>query len=162
MTPILDMTCGSRMFWWDKHNPLATFVDKRHESFTTKDKGVVSGIRTVEIKPDIIADWTKRLPFEDNTFHMVVFDPPHLIQAGKTSWLAKKYGTLNIGTWRSDIVKGFEEAMRVLKPYGTLIFKWNDEQIKLNEVLKDVPFEPLFGDKKSKTHWITFMKVEDK
>lgn len=26
---ILDACCGSRMFWFDKHNPLVLFVDKR-------------------------------------------------------------------------------------------------------------------------------------
>lgn len=25
---ILDACCGSRMFWFDKHNPFALFVDK--------------------------------------------------------------------------------------------------------------------------------------
>lgn len=25
---ILDACCGSRMFWFDKHNPLVLFVDK--------------------------------------------------------------------------------------------------------------------------------------
>jgi hypothetical protein len=27
--PILDMTAGSRMFWWDKENPLAAISDNR-------------------------------------------------------------------------------------------------------------------------------------
>lgn len=157
MTPILDMTAGSRMFWWDKSSKLATFVDKRKETHTAVDRG---NLRTIDIEPDIVADWTKRLPFEDNSFHLVVFDPPHLIHAGKTSWLAKKYGVLNEDTWQSDIAKGFDEAMRVLKPYGTLVFKWNDDQIKLKDVLATIDYKPLFGDKRSKTHWLTFMKVE--
>lgn len=29
---ILDACCGSRMFWFDKYNPLALFVDKRSET----------------------------------------------------------------------------------------------------------------------------------
>ena len=36
---ILDACCGSRMFWFDKHNPLALFVDKRSEIVTAKVKG---------------------------------------------------------------------------------------------------------------------------
>lgn len=28
-TPVLDMTAGSRMMWFDKQNNRATFVDKR-------------------------------------------------------------------------------------------------------------------------------------
>ena len=59
---ILDACCGSRMFWFDKHNPLTLFVDKRSETLTAKDRGKT---RVIEIKPDVIADFTN-LPFEDN------------------------------------------------------------------------------------------------
>ena len=154
---ILDMTAGSRMFWWDKHNPHAVFVDKRNATYTSKDSGTATGVRRIDVHPDVVADWTKGLPFEDNKFNLVVFDPPHLIKAGENSWLSKKYGVLG-GHWQEDIVKGFDEAMRVLKPYGTLIFKWNDEQIKLSSLLALTKYKPLFGDKRSKTHWLTFMK----
>lgn len=157
--PILDMTAGTRMFWYDKQNPLVTFVDKREETFIIRDNSY-SKERVYKVRPDVLADWIKGLPFEDNTFYMVVFDPPHLIRAGKDSWLAKKYGVLNKYTWREDLAKGFDEAMRVLKPNGTLIFKWNDEQIKLGEVLRAISYKPLFGDKRSKTHWLVFMKEE--
>ena len=50
---ILDACCGSRMFWFDKHNPLVLFVDKRSETLTAKDK---DRIRTIDVKPDVIAD----------------------------------------------------------------------------------------------------------
>ena len=53
---------------------------------------------------------------------------------------------------------GFTECMRVLKPHGTLIFKWNEEQIKLSELLDAIGQQPLFGDKRGKTHWLVFMK----
>lgn len=72
---ILDACCGSRMFWFDKHNPLVLFVDKRSETLTAKDK---DRIRTIDVKPDVIADFTN-LPFEDNSFYMVVFDPPQSV-----------------------------------------------------------------------------------
>lgn len=48
--------------------------------------------------------------------------------------------------------------MRVLKPNGTLIFKWNTEQIPLAKVLEQFGQQPLFGDKRSKTRWLVFMK----
>lgn len=48
--------------------------------------------------------------------------------------------------------------MRVLKPNGTLIFKWNEEQIKLKEILNCIDYKPLFGNKRAKTHWLVFMK----
>lgn len=155
---ILDACCGSRMFWFDKHNPLVLFVDKRSETLTAKDK---DRIRTIDVKLDVIADFTN-LPFEDNSFYMVVFDPPHLKTLGETSWMAKKYGKLP-KDWKSLIHDGFTECMRVLKPNGTLIFKWNESEIKASEVLSVIPFKPLFGHttgRQSKTIWMCFMKQE--
>nr|UVY56465.1 MAG: Methyltransferase small domain [Bacteriophage sp.] len=154
---ILDACCGSRMFWFDKHNPLALFVDKRSEIVTAKDR---DKIRTIEVKPDIIADFTN-LPFEDSSFYMVVFDPPHLKTLGKTSWMAKKYGRLP-DNWQEMIKSGFDECMRVLKPNGTLVFKWSESEIKVNEVLSIIPYKPLFGHttgRQSKTIWMCFMKL---
>ncbi len=156
--PILDVTAGSRMFWWDKQNPNVVFSDKRQETYTAMDRGKE---RIIEVKTDVIADFRK-LPFDDESFHLVVFDPPHLVKAGDSSWLVKKYGKLDKSTWPQDLKRGFDECMRVLKPNGTLVFKWNDDQIKLSEVLKAMHAMPLFGDKRSKTHWLFFMKLEEK
>ncbi len=148
---ILDACCGSKMFWFNKDNPDVTFMDER-----TVDT-LLSDNRRLVVNPDIVADF-KNMPFEDNSFYMVVFDPPHLIRAGKDSWLLKKYGMLNPRTWDKDLRKGFDECMRVLKLHGTLIFKWNTEQISMQKVLKALGKQPLFGDKRSKTRWLVFMK----
>lgn len=147
---VLDACCGSRMFWFDRQHKDAIYMDKRELSTTLCDG------RKLEVRPDVIADF-RDIPFPDNSFHMVVFDPPHLIKIGDNSWMAKKYGKLD-STWQEDIAQGFRECMRVLKPNGTLIFKWNEDQIKLKEILKVIDFEPLFGDRRSKTHWLIFMK----
>ena len=48
--------------------------------------------------------------------------------------------------------------MRVLEPFGILIFKWCEEQVKLSEILKNIEYKPLFGNKRAKTHWLVFMK----
>ena len=40
----------------------------------------------------------------------------------------------------------------------TLIMKWNEEQIKTADVLKAIGKQPLFGDRRSKTRWLVFMK----
>ena len=160
MKPILDMTAGSRMFWWDKHNPLAIFMDKRRETFTVTyhNAGRQPFDKEIEIAPDVQWDWAKGgLPYDDGSFSLVVFDPPHLVRAGKTSWLAKKYGVLT-EHWQEDLKRGMDEDMRVLVPYGTVMFKWNDDQIKLPELLRALEREPIFGDKRSKTHWLVFMK----
>ena len=60
--------------------------------------------------------------------------------------------------WRTDIKQGFNECMRVLDIYGVLIFKWNEEQIKLKEILNVIDYKPLFGNKRAKTHWLVFVK----
>lgn len=153
---IIDVCCGSRMFWFDKKNPNVLFIDKRKETLTAKDK---DKIRIIDINPDIVADFTA-LPFNDEAFYMVVFDPPHLKTLGETSWLAKKYGKLP-NNWKEVITKGFDECFRVLKPNGTLIFKWNESEIKVSDVLSLIKYKPLFGHttgRQSKTMWMAFMK----
>jgi SAM-dependent methyltransferase len=150
MKRILDACCGSRMFWFDKQNKDVLYMDNRELTDTLCDG------RKLEVRPDLIADF-RNMPFDDNTFYLVVFDPPHLLRIGDSSWMAKKYGKLS-EDWPNDIKKGFDECMRVLKPNGTLIFKWNEDQIKLSEILKVIKTKPLFGNRRSKTHWLTFMK----
>ena len=153
---ILDPCCGSRMFHFDRQNENVVYGDIRKESHILCDG------RSLEIAPDIEMDF-RDMPFPDDSFHAVVFDPPHLIRAGKQSWLALKYGKLN-QDWREDIRKGFAECFRVLKPNGTLIFKWNETQIKVSEVLALTDQKPLFGHpsgKRANTHWITFMKADE-
>lgn len=151
---VLDPCCGSKMFWFNKNNPIALFTDKRTESHILCDG------RKLEITPDIEDDFTN-LPFEDNSFYHVIFDPPHLKQLGKSSWMAKKkYGVLGFN-WENEIKEGFSECFRVLKPGGTLIFKWNENQILVSDVLKLTPNKPMYGHrsgKMSNTHWIAFLK----
>lgn len=158
---ILDPCCGGRMMWRDRNNPDVVFGDLRHETITVTDRshGKQDGTRTLHIEPDVQMDFT-HLPFDDDTFHLVSFDPPHLERAGPKSWLAAKYGKLG-ADWRKDLRSGFTECMRVLKPGGTLVFKWNETQVKIGEVLKLAPFEPLFGHlsgRKGLTHWLVFIK----
>lgn len=151
---ILDMCCGSRMFWFDRADPRVMFVDIRSEEHILCDG------RELKIKPDIIADF-RRLPFQPETFSMVVFDPPHLVRAGEKSWMRAKYGVLNKETWKDDLRAGFIQAFRVLKPGGTLIFKWNETQIRTSEILALTDQKPAFGHpsgKKGGTHWICFIK----
>ncbi len=149
--PILDACCGSRMFWFDRECPGVTFMDCREEEHTLCDG------RSLKIHPDVVGDF-RQMPFPDASYRLVVFDPPHLLQAGAESWLAKKYGKLNRETWREDIRQGFAECFRVLEPGGFLIFKWCEEQVKLSEVLRLAPCRPLFGHRRSKTHFVVFTK----
>jgi SAM-dependent methyltransferase len=159
LPPVLDACCGSRMFWFNREDERAIFVDKRQESHVLPDSSSAGGSRTLEIQPDIVADFTA-LPFPADQFAMVVFDPPHLVRAGKKGWQAKKYGKLE-GQWRDMIRQGFSECFRVLRPHGTLIFKWNEHEVPVSQILELTPERPLIGQrcgKTAKTHWIVFMK----
>jgi len=151
--PILDPCCGSKMMWFDKNNPNVMFGDIRTEEHILCDG------RTLSITPDIEMDFTK-LPFLDETFYLIAWDPPHMNKLGKTSWMAKKYGVLTYH-WRHDIKQGFDECMRVLRPGGTLIFKWNESQIKISEIKEIIGIEPTFGHttgRQAKTIFMTFFK----
>lgn len=151
---ILDACCGSRMFWFDKNESHTTYMDIRSEELAFIDRG---NVRHSSVKPDIVADF-RSMPFEDNTFNLIVFDPPHLLNGGQNSWLVKKYGKLDKDNWKSDISKGFDECMRVLKVGGTLVFKWSDVQVNVKEVLELLQQRPLFGQQRGTTHWMTFVK----
>ena len=159
---ILDVTCGSRTIWFNKQHPVAVYCDVRDEecsavwSSTNHDSE-----RKCIIHPDIQCDFTD-LPFPDNTFSLVAFDPPHLRRVGENAWMRKKYGQLGEG-WPKMLHDGFRECMRVLKPDGVLIFKWAETQIPAPQVWDAIGQRPLFGHhsgKKSQTFWGCFMKLE--
>ena len=151
---ILDPCCGSRMMHFDRQNPNVLFGDIRTEQHVLCDG------RTLDVAPDVELDF-RDMPFADGQFKLVVFDPPHLINAGDQSWLALKYGKLQ-NDWREDLSRGFAECFRVLANDGVLIFKWNETQIKVSEILALTDQKPVFGHisgKRANTHWITFMKL---
>lgn len=159
LPPVIDACCGSRMFWFDRADPRAIFIDKRSETHELPDKSSSGGNRTLVVSPDVIADFTA-LPFDDYSFAMVVFDPPHFVRNGNKSWVGLKYGTLK-GDWKDELRRGFAECFRVLKPEGTLIFKWNEADIPVSKILELTPEKPLVGNrcgKNSKSHWIVFLK----
>lgn len=160
---ILDVTCGSRSIWFDKNHPAAVYCDKRQESYKNvwKSNGEQSERKCV-VSPDVVCDFTD-LPFYDDSFSLVVFDPPHLMRANDTAWLVKKYGKLD-DNWPSMLHDGFQECMRVLKPDGVLIFKWSEYDIPAADVWKAIGEKPLFGHhsgKKSNTFWACFMKLKE-
>lgn len=157
---VLDACCGSRMMWFDKQNPKAVFADVRNETLTVTDRTHrADGTRTLRIEPDHQIDF-RDMPFADEAFKLVAFDPPHLERAGPNSWMAAKYGKLSCD-WREDLRAGFAECFRVLESEGVLVFKWNEVQVKLSEVLALTPHKPLFGQvsgRSGMTHWLVFMK----
>lgn len=158
---ILDACCGGKMFWFDKENSNVLFQDRRIVEPTKVGKG--KNERVFSCQPDVLGDF-RSMEYKNETFKLVVFDPPHLTSLGKNSYMAVKYGRLDKLTWQQDLQKGFNESFRVLEYNGILIFKWNEFDIKLKDVLKLSPYRPLFGHpsgKAMKTHWVCFMKINE-
>lgn len=152
---VLDVCCGPRGFWFDKQDDRSLYLDKRRETHVDVYK---CGIKTNVIDPDIIGDFTN-IEQPDETFWHIVFDPPHISRKSQGQ-IAKKYGSLE-GDWREMIRKGFKECFRVLKPNGTLVFKWSEVQYPIREILELTDYKPLYGHKSGKkmnTHWVCFIK----
>ena len=80
MAKILDVTCGDRTIWFQKNEPHTIYCDKRREEWDgmfgkVLNKQGKQKRRHLVIDPDIQCDFTD-LPFPDNSFSLVVFDPP--------------------------------------------------------------------------------------
>ena len=140
LPPVFDPCCGPKKFYFAKDAPVVLYGDIRDKSYVQSDG------RVLNVNPDLTLDVTD-LPFEDESFALVVFDPPHLVSAGADSFMAQSYGTLPPNPLRF-IYQGFSECWRVLKGNGTLIFKWNTDQIELEDVLRALPVPPLFGNRR--------------
>lgn len=162
---ILDPTCGGRHIWSkeNKDREDVLYADIRHE-----EEGYDEHRPNFSVEPDEIQDYTD-LEYEDNSFNLIVWDPPHIVredgQKQMTGRINKKYGALRAETWQSDIKKGFKEHWRVLKPGGTLVFKFHNGDIPFQDVLELCHKEPMFGTmtkQKSgyETRWFVFYKPE--
>lgn len=152
MKLILDPCCGSRMFYFDKTNPLVDFRDCRRLEKTLCDG------RLLSVEPDMLGD-VCCIDADDETFDLIIFDPPHLKNG--SGWQTDKYGKLP-KEWKVWIHDAFEECWRVLRKGGTLVFKWNEYHIPLKEVLACFSQTPIAGNKRpnqSKTQWLVFYKV---
>lgn len=157
LPPVLDPACGGRQFYFDKADDRVLFGDIRELDEVTFTNG-----QRYSVKPDQLTDF-RDLDFPDESFSVVVFDPPHSRHAG-TGWVGVKYGSLDKLTWRDDLKQGFAECFRVLKTGGVLIFKWAEPDIKVSEILALTDQKPLIGHPSGKrmgTHWITFIKAGD-
>ena len=70
---VLDVCCGPKGMWFDKHDDRALYLDRRCEEHFNM---YPSGQKRMSISPDIIGDFTD-IKQEDESFWLVVFDPPH-------------------------------------------------------------------------------------
>lgn len=164
---ILDATCGGRSIWCEgqKEDEDTLYIDKREEKpgFTGQEG------RTFSVEPDEVQDF-RDLPYDNCSFNLVVFDPPHVVKENGmeklTGYVTKSYGALNAETWQHDLKKGFEELWRVLDKGGTLVFKFADNDVDFKEVLDFAPVEPKFGtttkkNSKVENRWFVFYKSEN-
>lgn len=158
--PVLDVCCGCKMMWFDKGDDRAVFADCRESEMSIEHLPSQAGRSPKQCRPDVLHDF-RNMDFPDEQFHHVVFDPPHVRGISMKSVTGFSYGSLDKDTWKEDLAAGFKECFRVLKPNGTLIFKWNEINIPLKEVLALTPEKPLYGHrsgKRANTHWVAFIK----
>lgn len=159
MKKVLDPCCGARKFYFEKDSDAVLFGDVRNESYVQCDG------RKLTVSPDVTLD-VRNLPFKNEQFSLVVFDPPHFTRVGKSAYMGQSYGVLPKDDPLGFIREGFLECWRVLKTDGTLIFKWNTMHIPLHKVLEVLPVQPLFGNRRpsgrrGQTFWMVFFKAEN-
>lgn len=146
---ILDLTAGRRAIWFDKDNPLCTYLDIREE-----------------MNPNVVCD-TRSIPAEvGDGYTLIVYDPPHL-PFGPNSDMGKRYGNFSTFEILDSIRKSSAEAHRVSAPNALMAFKWNTHDIKLPKVLNLMArhWEPLFGHHtkfghKSQTFWVMLRRLD--
>ena len=149
---ILDATCGYKGMWYQKNHPFVTYLDKRNGKYTHWLRSQARRNDVVTISPDIVADWTQILPFTDNYFDMVLFDPPHFIKPKEEdNTMINRYGYLPTDNWKQILKLGITELFRILKPEGVFILKWAETQKKIDEVLCLFPYKPIFGSQNNKS-----------
>lgn len=146
---ILDATAGNRAVWFEKEYPDTTYLDLRE----------TGGLRNE------IGD-CRRTRFENGTFDLVIFDPPHMT-CGPNSRMASRYGHYLTEEIRTLVRDAFVEFHRILKSDGLVAFKWNSHDTSLDRILNPVVgFDRLVGvptamrtKHSSTTYWVLLRRV---
>ena len=138
---ILDVTVGARKLYhgWDKNlGDELIGIDIRKGDFSIEDEHHWAKAEVI-IHPTVLADM-RWLPFRENIFDCIIFDPPHM-ECGLTSWLGKYYGRWTQSESIQITRKANEEFKRVLRPRGLLVLKVMPKQFRTYEaVLKNFVF----------------------
>ena len=120
---ILDITAGYRAMWKGKHQGVV-FLDRRKE-----------------VKPDIVAS-NEFLPFKDEIFVKVVYDPPHTVGTLTLFYTHEPEGFDRYSHWDTkpqfykNLCRVNNEVKRVLMKSGEFLVKWCDLTIKHGLVVK--------------------------
>lgn len=160
---ILDATAGSRSIWYEKNHPYTVYLDKRIGVFSSQSGNKKrKDVRSYKVFPNVVGRW-ENLPFKNDCFDTVVFDPPHLIKQRdkKLMGMVACYGVLYTDNWKQVLSNGIDELFRVLKPNGAFIFKWCENDRSIEDVLCLFPYKPVFGTRtgqRNDNHWIYFLK----
>ena len=157
---VLDATTGGKHMWNEHAKDLdrAVYADRRRVEGLEHQPGW-------QCDPSVLCD-TRNLPFKPASFDLIAYDPPHRVTDGGMKQLSgvieQKYGALTAETWQSDLADSFTELWRVLKPGGTLTFKWADVHKSHDQVLEQLDQTPLYGVSTEKdravTKWWVFNK----
>lgn len=121
---ILDATCGYKHFWDELWYAVNTITLAGEEAYTV----IFNDIRPLG---HIVSDYRK-LPFKENTFDCIVFDPPytkmHEEVTGYKKWLkGDRFGLNNVDDFTdSDFQEFAKQAYLVTKSKGIVIVKIQD------------------------------------
>jgi len=132
---ILDVTVGSRKIycgWDEKLGDDLIGIDNRKGDFSREDPKLWAK-QTVIVEPTVLTDM-KSLPFRDNLFDAIIFDPPHT-NANLDTWLGKYYGSWTQKETIQTLRKVNVEFPRVLKDNGFLILKVMPKQFPIYRAL---------------------------
>ena len=137
---LLDVTVGSKKIYNGKEIRLGdnlVGIDVRSGDFTIKKEKYGHWADLVMIiKPTVKAD-LQHLPFKDNVFRMIIFDPPHLTSKSESSIMYRTYGGWTKSERLHILPKANNEFKRVLKEGGFLILKILFPQLTQYECLLD-------------------------
>lgn len=123
-TPLILDACigGALMYdeWQKRLGDSFVSIDIRKGSYI-QDSDKRWSAKTLEVKPVVLAD-LKKLPFRDNVFDSIVFDPPHF-SCGINSFLRKYYGSWDHQEVKASLKAANVEFARVLRDGGQLLLK---------------------------------------
>ena len=163
---ILDATAGNRHIWGEnKHPEGVVFLDK--------EKDLI-------IPPDIVGTWDK-IPFPDNYFDCILFDPPYYYGEKNAPpyftdptesrdprggpWYGYPFATKR--EMICEIYKAQKEFSRVS---SRICFKWMEKYVSLNNILTVFDrWEPVFYQpfkakqnfKNGSTWWVKLVRKSE-
>ena len=164
---ILDATAGNRAMWKNKNPPNVIFMDK--------EIGLA-------IPPNVFAIW-QNLPFRDDVFETILFDPPHdrfspsSVHMNPQGWHNPRveggrkiggtfWGSLS-SSWAGEFIRASKEFHRIAI---RLCFKWNDSRYPLERPLSffeewiPIQIKEHFSKRrrgKTNTYWVTMIHRVD-